>query len=201
MGMEVGVAGLIGMAVVCLGFFVWMISSFYKRCPPNQAMIVSGMMSADDAGNMSRVLIGGGSTVFPVIQQCNYLSLECIPIELNPETPYITRDGSQLKFKAIAQVKVKADPGSVLAAAEHFLGSAKIDETVKEIMLGHTRAVAGTMTHTDVLHDQIGFSNAVMASSNESFKKFGMVSVSYSIQEMDSDPALLLSAASVKKLI
>ncbi|MBA3858581.1 MAG: hypothetical protein C0507_16870 [Cyanobacteria bacterium PR.3.49] len=201
MGPEMGIVGIIALAVVNLGFLVWMVSSFYKKCPPNQAMIVSGMLSADAMGNMSRVIIGGGSTVFPVIQECRFLSLECMAIELDPQTPYITADGSQLKFKAIAQVKVKSDPASVLTAAEHFLDSARTAETLKEILLGQTRALAGTITQSDVLHDQIGFADKVIELSNESLKKFGMTVVAYSIQEMESDPALLLMASSPRKLI
>ena len=201
MDTQLGIAGLIAFAVVNLGVVVWMVSTFYKRCPPNQAMIVSGMLSADAMGNMSRVIIGGGSTVFPIIQECRYLSLECMSIELNPETPYITSEGSQLKFKAIAQVKVKPDPVSVLTAAEHFLDSARTAETIKEILLGHTRALCGTITQSDVLHDQIGFADKIIESTNESLKKFGMIAVAYSIQEMESDPALLLTASSPRKLI
>lgn len=201
MGPELGIAGIVALAVLNMGFLVWMVSSTYKKCPPNQAMIVSGMLAADAMGNTSKVFIGGGSTVFPVIQECRYLSLECIPVELDPATAYITSDGSQLKFKAIAQVKVKPDSVSVLTAAEHFLDSARTAETLKEILLGQTRALAGTMTHTDMLRGQKGFADNVIESSNESLKKFGMMVVAYSIQEMESDPALLLAAGSVRKLI
>jgi flotillin len=196
MGMEIGVAGIVATVVVGLGFFVWMTTSFYKKCGPNQAMIVSGMLSSEyaaDGGTRQKVVIGGGTTVFPVIQDCSFVSLECMPIVLEPKTPYITKDGSQIKFRAVAQVKVKADPASVLLAAESFLdkSGSETAERVSEIILSHTRSIAGTLSYTEILHDLSGFSQLVQENSIISLMKFGMTIMSYSIDEMDSDPAQL----------
>lgn len=75
MGMEIGVAGIVAAVVIGLGFFVWMVSSFYQKCGPNQAMIISGMLSGEDDRKF-KIVVGGGATVFPVIQQRSFLSLE-----------------------------------------------------------------------------------------------------------------------------
>ncbi len=201
MGMEIGVAGMVAAVVVGLGFFVWMVSSFYTKCGPNQAMIISGMLSSDypanPNGNCSgqRVIIGGGSTVFPVIQQCSFVSLECIPIALEPKTPYITKDGTPIKFRAVAQVKVKADPVSVMLAAESFLNKTDSEtaERVLEIILSHTRSIAGTLSYSEILHDLHGFSQKVQEETITSLTKFGMTVMTYSIDEMDTDSAQLQS--------
>lgn len=205
MGAEIGIAAI----VVYLVFFVWMTSGFYKHCPPNQAMIVSGMMASavsqdmpcgvqgpistgiSTGGGGHRVIVGGGTVVFPVIQQASYLSLECRSIVLEPETPYITKDGTQIKFRAVAQAKVKADAVSVLTAAEAFLNQSpeQITDLINEIMLAHTRALAGTMTYTEILHDLNGFSQRVQEESISSLKKFGMTVITYSIDEMENNPA------------
>lgn len=213
MGMDIGVAGIVAAVVVGLGFFVWMTSSFYKHCPPNQAMIVSGMLSSDvtqgmpygvagpistgisTGGGGHRVIIGGGTVVFPVIQEANYLSLECRPVALEPKTPYITKDGTQIKFRAVAQVKVKADAVSVLTAVEAFLKQTpeQISALIGEIMLAHTRSIAGTMTYTEILHDLNGFSQRVQEASISSLAKFGMTLITYSIDEMENNPAQIQS--------
>ncbi len=197
MGMEIGVAGVVAANVVFFGLFLWMVSSFYKKCGPNQAMIVSGMFSSSDALNSGSpykiVMGGGGALVFPLIQQNNYVSLECLPIVLDPSTAYVTNDGTPIKFKAVAQVKVVSDQGCVLLAAEAFLDQSAemIAERIAEIIIGNTRAIAGTMKYADILHDLQGFSSKVSESSDGSLARFGMKVVSYSIDEMDNDPAQL----------
>lgn len=199
MGMEIGVAGIVAALVVGLGFFVWMVSSFYMKCGPNQAMIISGMLSSDypnsGGGTGQKVVIGGGTTVFPVIQQCSRISLECLPIVLDPSTPYVTNDGTPIKFRAVAQVKVIADPSCVLMAAEAFLAKPpeEIAERIKEIILGNTRAIAGTISYADIIHDLHGFSDKVSETSDGSLAKFGMKVVSYSIDEMENNSAQLQS--------
>ncbi len=196
MGMEIGVAGIVAAVVVSLGFFVWMTSSFYKTCGPNQAMIVSGMLSAEGptvGGIPHRVVIGGGTVVFPVIQDCRFISLECRPVQLEPKTPYITKDGSAIRFKAVAQVNVKPDASSVLTAAACFLEKtdSQTADTIAEIILGHTRSIVGTMSYAEILHNLRGLSDKVQEESIPSLLKFGMTLKSYTIDEMDSDPAQL----------
>ncbi|MBA3994308.1 MAG: hypothetical protein C0469_12340 [Cyanobacteria bacterium DS2.3.42] len=194
MGMEIGVAGIVAALVVSSGFFVWMTSSLYKTCGPNQAMIVSGMLASDSvAGARHKVLIGGGTPVFPIIQNCRYVGLECRPIQLEPKTPYITKDGSPIKFNAVAQVNVKPDPVSVMTAAECFLETSdnQTSQTIAEIILGHTRAIVGTMSYCEILHDLRGVSDRVQEETIPSLLKFGMTVRSYAIDEMESDPAQL----------
>lgn len=195
MSTDIGVVGIVAAVVVGLGFFVWMTSSFYRKCGPNHAMIISGMLASDGNGFSHKVIIGGGSTVFPVIQQCSYLSLECLSIALDPKTPYITKDGTQIKFGAVAQVKVKADPSSVMLAAESFLDKTDSQnaERVSEIILSHTRSIVGTLSYTEILHDLHGLSQKVQEESISSLMKFGMTVVSYSIDEMETDTAQLQS--------
>ncbi len=57
--MEIGVAGIVAAVVIGLGFFVWMVSSFYQKCGPNQAMIISGMLSGEDDRKF-KIVVGGG---------------------------------------------------------------------------------------------------------------------------------------------
>jgi len=175
-----------------------MVSSFFIKCGPNQAMIISGMLASDNpanGGSGQKVVIGGGATVLPVIQQCSFVSLECMAITLEPKTPYITKDGTQIKFRAVAQVKVKADPVSVMLAAESFLNKAESEtaERVSEIILSHTRSIAGTLSYSEILHDLRGFAQKVQEESISSLAKFGMTIVTYSIDEMDIDSAQLQS--------
>ena len=200
MSMDIGLAGLIGVAVALNAVFVCLVSSCFKRCAPNQAMIVTGMLASDYSslslgGKPCKVLIGGGTTVFPIMQQADYMSLGAISIAVEPKTPYVTKDGAQIKFRAVSQVKVKADFASVLTAAELFLNKPEshISELVAEMLLAETRALAGTKTYTEILHDLRGFSHSVQENAICELAKMGLTVVSFSIDEMDSSPALLQS--------
>lgn len=196
MGTDIGIAGIVAALVVGMGFFVWMTTSFYKKCGPNQAMIVSGMLAADGTavgGMPHKVVIGGGTTVFPVIQDCRFINLECRPIQLEPKTPYITKDGTPITFKSVAQVHVKHDASSILTAAACFLDQSDVQTsgTIAEIILGHTRAVVGTLSYAEILHDLQGLSEKVHEETIPTLMKFGMTIKSYTINEMESSSAQL----------
>ncbi|MBC7997573.1 MAG: flotillin family protein, partial [Leptolyngbya sp.] len=105
MGMEIGIAGMVGVGVVFFAFLVWMVSSFYQKCGPNQAMIISGMFSGEEDRKF-KIVVGGGTTVFPVIQQRSFLSLEVMTIEIKSTAPIITKNGVPVFVEGVAQVKV-----------------------------------------------------------------------------------------------
>ncbi len=167
--------------------------------PSESGLIVSGMCASSgsvESGAGYKVIVGGGGTVvFPVIQQCSYISLECLPITLDPLLPMSQRMARKSSSCAAAQVKVVSDPVAVLMAAEAFLDQpeAKIAERVSEIILGHTRAIVGTMSYSELLHDLHGLCCKVSECTDGSLAKFGMKLVSFSIDEMENNSAQLQS--------
>jgi len=185
MGMEIGVAGIVGAAVVVLGFFVWMVSSFYQKCGPNQAMIISGMLSSEDDRKF-KIVVGGGTTVFPVIQQRSFLSLEVMTIEIKSLAPIITKNGVPVFVDGVAQVKVKGDPASIATAAEQFLDKddVEISQIAHETLVGHLRAILGTMEVEELIQSFDSFAQKVQEVSLADLAKMGLTVVSFTLKEL-----------------
>ena len=128
-------------ALCVVGLFViGMAISVYQKCPPNQAMIVFGF-------NGSRVIKGGGSPVWPLIEQKAYLSMEIMTIDVKSSAPIITKTGVPITVEGVAQVKVMGDEESIKTAAEQFLGKSdkEVASIAHETLMGHLRGILGTM--------------------------------------------------------
>jgi flotillin len=183
-----------GVFVAFLLFCIWISVTFYQKCPPNQAMIISGMM-AGEHGRQFKIVVGGGAVMLPMIQQKNILSLEVMTIEVRANAPMITKNGVPIFVEGVAQVKVKGDDVSISTAAEQFLG--KSDEEVANIahetLVGHLRAILGTMSVEELIQSFDSFAQKVQEVSIGDLAKMGLTVVSFTIKEIKDSVGYLES--------
>ena len=144
-GWELWLMGFVGFIVLYV--LVIVLPSLYQKCGPNQAMIISGFHSRP------KIIVGGGGIIIPMLQMRNDLSLEVMTIEVASQAPFITKNGVPIFVEGVAQVKVQGDEVSIHTAAEQFLG--KTDDEIKSIahesLVGHLRAILGTMTVEELI--------------------------------------------------
>jgi flotillin len=198
MGFEIWILG--GMVLVFLVALSSFIASFYQKCGPNQAMIISGLW-ARHGGNEFRIVKGGGSTVLPIVQQRSFLSLEVMTIEVKSQAPIITKNGVPIFVQGVAQVKVKGDDESIATAAEQFLGKSdeEIANIAHETLCGHLRAILGTMEVEELIQNFDNFAQKVQEVSIVDLKKMGLTVVSFTIKEI-IDNVGYLEALSRKRI-
>jgi flotillin len=189
-GMEVWALG--GLILTILVVAMWISVTFYQKCSPNQAMIISGMGAGQD-GRSFKIVVGGGCVMWPMIQQKNVLSLEVMTIEVHANAPMITKNGVPIFVEGVAQVKVKGDDVSIATAAEQFLG--KSDEEVSTIahesLVGHLRAILGTMTVEELIQSFDSFAQRVQEVSLADLAKMGLTVVSFTIKEIKDNVGYL----------
>ncbi|MBY0548016.1 MAG: flotillin family protein [Candidatus Obscuribacterales bacterium] len=161
--------------LVLLGMAV----SVYQKCRPNHAMIVFG------AGG-SRVIKGGGTPVWPMIEQRAFLSLEVMTIELRNFAPLQTDDGINVLITATAQVKVMGEEESIKIAAEQFLGKSdqEIAALAHEIIIGQVRATAVKLPYETLARDFNLVSSQIQQALIPELAKLGMTIVSLTIAEV-----------------
>ncbi len=174
-----------GVTILALYFLFVVLPGMYQKCSPNQAMIISGMWAGQGERNF-KIVVGGGAVVLPMVQQRNSLSLEVMTIEVHAQAPMITRNGVPLFVEGVAQVKVKGDDVSIATAAEQFLG--KTDEEIATIahesLVGHLRAILGTMTVEELIQSFDSFAQRVQEVSLADLAKMGLTVVSFTIKEI-----------------
>ncbi len=160
---------------------VYLMLSLYRKCPPNQAMIISGMY-AGASENSYKIVVGGGAVVLPVIQQVNYLSLEMRKVQIKSEAPMLTSDGVPINFELTAQIKVQGDHVSIATAAECFLGKSteEIEDLARNSILASIRSEVANMSVDRV---KVGIDELVIA-SNAGLSKMGLTCVSMTVQNL-----------------
>src|SRR5262245_2660562 len=116
---------VVGIVLVVIIFgAVW--ASRYTKVGPNEVLVVSGRKYkvTDPSGAVGargfRIVKGGGTFVFPVIEKVDILSLELLTIDVQTPEVY-TSKGVPVKVDGVAQIKVKGDDISIATAAEQFL--------------------------------------------------------------------------------
>lgn len=166
-------------------FLAWILVNFYKKCPPNTAMIVSGMMVSEQA-NTFRIVIGGGAVVLPMIQQISYISLETQKIDVKSDTPMTSMDNIPLIVSGTAQIKVKGDYQSIAVAAESMLGKAseEVQAIAEQIIIGNLRQTIASLTASDVVRHPELVVMKVQELTLTELAKMGLTIVTFSITEV-----------------
>ena len=207
--------GLAGMAVagivVVIFLFAAVWASRYTKVGPNDVLIVSGrkhrMIAPDGqvAVRGFRVVKGGGTFIWPVIEKVDVLSLELLTIDVQTPEVY-TSKGVPVKVDGVAQIKVKGDDVSISTAAEQFLS--KRVEDIKNIAMqtleGHLRAILGTMTVEDIYQNRDAFAAKVQEVAAGDMANMGLTIISFTIRDIKDGQGYLEALgkpriASIKK--
>src|SRR6476659_3520908 len=103
-----------GLMVLTILFLMTMIARLYRKAGPHQALVVYGFRG-------TRIVKGGGTVIFPLVETYRELSLELMSFDVAPQQDLYTKQGVAVTVEAVAQIKVKSDPLSVQTASEQFL--------------------------------------------------------------------------------
>jgi len=168
-----------------------MILSRYTKVGPNQVLIISGRdhRYADPDGTVRkrgfRIVKGGGTFVYPVIEKVDILSLELLTIDVQTPEVY-TSKGVPVKVDGVAQIKVKGDDVSIATSAEQFLGKStqEIQQIATQTLEGHLRAILGTMTVEEIYQNRDAFASKVQEVAAGDMANMGLGIVSFTIRDI-----------------
>ncbi|MDZ4838066.1 MAG: SPFH domain-containing protein [Candidatus Melainabacteria bacterium] len=169
-----------GVAIVLLFVLGSFMAALYQKVGPNTALIISG------GGGKPKIIVGGGSVVLPLLHRMDTLSLEVMLIEVRSNAAMLTMNGVPLFVEGVAQVKVRGDEESIQTAAEQFLGkdTDEIQLVAHETLMGHLRAIIGTMTVEELIGNFDSFASRVAEVSITDLAKMGLTVVSFTIKEV-----------------
>ena len=197
-GIELAAVGIFGLFFVLL-VLALVYASRYKKVGPNEVLIIAGRGTSfiDPATSKSirrsfRVVRGGGTFIWPVLERVDHLSLELMTIEVVTPNVY-TLQGVPVTLDGVAQVKVGSDDVSIVTAAEQFLSKAvsEINNVALQTLEGHLRAIVGTMTVEEIYKDRDKFAQRVQEVSALDMKNMGLTIVSFTIKNIHDDQGYL----------
>lgn len=189
-GYGLAAVAIVGILIVIFAFgLVW--ASRYTKVGPNEVLIVSGRQyrQADPDGTVRnrgfRIVKGGGTFVYPVIEKVDILSLELLTIDVQTPEVY-TSKGVPVRVDGVAQIKVKGDDVSIATAAEQFLSkdTAAIMNIAMQTMEGHLRAILGTMTVEEIYQNRDAFAQKVQEVAAGDMANMGLGIVSFTIRDI-----------------
>jgi flotillin len=195
-------AAMSAFAVIFVLFILLLfIAGRYQKVGPNEALIISGRgtMHLDSASGRRerigyRIVQGGGTVVWPVLERAERLSLEVMTLEVDTPRVYSSQ-GVAITVDGIAQVKVKSDNVSIATAAEQFLS--KNTDEIKQVALqtleGHLRGIVGTLTVEEIYKDRDRFAQRVQEVSSGDMANMGLGIVSFTIKDIKDEKDYLNS--------
>src|SRR5258708_19239367 len=140
--------GFVGLGIVGFMCLMGMIARLFRKAGPHEALVVYGFRG-------TRIVIGRGTIIFPMIESFRLLSLELMSFDVAPQQSLYTNQGVAVIVEAVAQIKVKSDPVSIRTAAEQFLAKrpGHREGLILLVLAHHLRRIIGHLTLAQIVHD------------------------------------------------
>ncbi|MBF4458712.1 flotillin [Pseudoclavibacter sp. RFBJ3] len=168
----IGVIAII-IALLALGVFI---ASRIRRVPPNEALIIVGRGAGQKAqSDMTgqRVVIGGRTFVWPILQQGFALSLEQRQIGIQVEG--VDKNRIKIAIKASINFKVSGTEEGVRRAAQRFLDQQEaLTDIIRESLEGSLRSIVGDMTIEQIISDRKSLSDRVVSETKADLIEQGL---------------------------
>jgi flotillin len=168
-----------GLMVIALLALMMAIARMYRKAGPHEAIIVYGFRG-------TRIVKGGGTVIFPMVETCRQLSLQLMSFDVAPQQDLYTRQGVAVTVEAVAQIKVKSDPESIKTAAEQFLTKtdAEREGLIRLVMEGHLRGIIGQLSVEQIVKEPEMVGDRMRATCAADMSKMGLEVVSFTIKEV-----------------
>jgi len=172
----------------------------WRVAEPDEALIISGLRASgrpDGTGESMGfgIVTGRGTLIFPGVTKVRTLSLEAHESEII--VPCVSQQKIRVDLRGIVVYKVGDDYRSIANAARRFLDrpAAELETKVQNVLVGHLRAIAGSITVEEMISDQDKFTQQVRDRCTQEMESFGLVIDSFQIQSITSPSAYIENLA------
>ncbi|HEX9443706.1 MAG TPA: SPFH domain-containing protein [Candidatus Binatia bacterium] len=174
--MVLGIAALMALTII---FLLAMFARLYRKAGPHEALVVYGFRG-------TRIIKGRGSVIFPMVENSRLLSLELMSFDVAPQQDLYTRQGVAVTVEAVAQIKVKSDPESIVTAAEQFLTKTPVEREglIRLVMEGHLRGIIGQLTVEEIVKQPEMVGERMRSTCADDMNKMGLEVISFTIKEV-----------------
>ena len=170
---------IVGLIVLATLILMTIMARLFRKMGPNEALVVYGFRGP-------RVIKAGGTVVFPMLESCRELSLELMSFDVAPQQDLYTKQGVAVTVEAVAQIKVKSDPESILTAAEQFLTkpAEQREGLIRLVMEGHLRGIIGQLTVEEIVKQPEMVADRMRSTCADDMNKMGLEVISFTIKEV-----------------
>jgi flotillin len=178
-------AAVIGTIALVLLSMLALFVSRYKRCPANRVLVISGKVAG---GQAARVISGGGTFVWPVIQQADFLSLLPLQIDINL-TDALSLENIRVRVPSQVTVAIGDTEEYQQNAAARVLGLSPKDvgDLAMNIIFGQMRQVIASMRIEDINRDRDQFRANIEHALEPELKKVGLKLINVNIKDLNDE--------------
>ncbi|MCB9250952.1 MAG: flotillin family protein [Flavobacteriales bacterium] len=175
---------LIVVAAIVIFVTISALVSRYKRCPSDKILVVYGRTG----GTSAKCIHGGGSFIWPVIQDYAYLDLKPLSIEANL-TNALSRQNIRIDVPCRFTIAISTEADNMNTAAERLLGlsSEQIQELARDILFGQLRLVIATMTIEEINSDRDKFLENISKNVDSELKKIGLKLINVNVTDIKDE--------------
>lgn len=198
---------LVLISVICVIIaLIALLGMCYRKVGPNQVLIITGgllngpyLVNVPETNTKVKVVKGGGTWVWPIIQQAEVESLDTFTIDVEVQN-VMTKDAVKVNAKANVVLRVGGDKKSIAIASEKILGLNEQERNQQMYLVtkGAVRDTLSQMTPKDA-YNREQFATNVKAACEPIFSNMGLEITSMSITDIWDDNGYYdsLSAADI----
>ena len=170
---------IVGLSALVVIFIISGVARLFRKAGPHEALVVYGLRG-------TRIVKGRATVILPVFENCRWLSLELMSFDVAPQQDLYTRQGVAVTVEAVAQIKVKSDPESILTAAEQFLTKTPQEREglIRLVMEGHLRGIIGQLTVEEIVKQPEMVGDRMRSTCADDMNKMGLEVISFTIKEV-----------------
>src|SRR3981081_4617245 len=178
-GISNGVFIMAALMALTILLLLSMFARLYRKAGPHEALVVYGFRG-------TRVVKGHGTVIFPMVESCRELSLQLMSFDVAPQQDLYTGQGVAVTVEAVAQIKVKSDPESIITASEQVLtkSDAQREGLIRLVMEGHLRGIIGQLTVEEIVKQPEMVGDRMRGTCASDMDKMGLEVISFTIKEV-----------------
>ncbi len=173
--------------ILAILIIIFLFRSFYRKCPPNKAMVITGPTGTS-------TVIGRAKFVIPFIQRVDYMSLENIQVDFTSKDQIPTQDAINILVDAVANMAIDQDPEVLKIASSKFLGysTEDIQRIVLPILEGNIREIISQTTLVDLIRgDKKEFAERVVQNVAPNLRDMGLKLTTFNIQNFKDNDGVI----------
>ena len=175
------ILGIVVVIVATLLFF----ASRYRRCPSDQILVVYGKIKGEGS---AKCIHGGGTFVWPLIQECQFLPLTPMTIGIDLKNA-LSMQNIRIDVPSAFTVGISTNESIMGNAAERLLGLGQkaMEEMAGEIIFGQLRLTVASMTIEEINKDREKFLEEVRKNVEPELEKIGLYLINVNITDITDE--------------
>ncbi len=175
----------IAVFIVLVVFTMIYLSSRYKRCPSDRILVIYGKVGT---GESARCIHGGGTLVWPLIQDYAFLSLTPMTINI-PLQNALSMQNIRIHVPSTFTVGISTDPAIMQNAAERLLvlNFTEIEGMAREIIFGQLRLTVASLTIEQINQDRESFLASIRKNVEPELNKIGLYLINVNITDITDE--------------